>query len=93
MFGGVDDVTLQIDPTTLKSEIKNVPGNLVTMTLDQLSNVVAPSPTIGQTVTWDGTNWVNSTPASGSGDGTNIPPAGSMLNWVPNTELTITLTS
>jgi len=46
VFGGVDDVTLQIDPTTKEAEIKNVPGNLITMTLDELANVVVPTPTI-----------------------------------------------
>lgn len=93
MFGGVDDVTLQIDPTTKEMEIKSVPGSLITMSLDELSNVVVPTPTIGQTITWNGTNWVNSTPASGSGDGTNTAPAGSTLEWTPNTSLKITLTS
>lgn len=73
-------------------EIKNVPGSLVTMTLDQLSNVVVPTPTTGQTITWNGTNWINSTPVSGSGDGVNSIPAGATLLWTPNTELKVTLT-
>ncbi len=36
-------------------------------TLNQLANVTVTSPTVGQTITWNGTAWVNSTPASGGG--------------------------
>ena len=93
VFGGVDDVTLQVDPTTKEMEIKSVPGSLITMALDELSNVVVPTPTVGQALTWSGTNWVNSNLPSGSGDGVNPVAEGALLDWIPNTELKITLTT
>lgn len=37
-------------------------------TLDSLTDVTAPSPTIGQVLQWNGTAWINSTLGAGSGD-------------------------
>jgi hypothetical protein len=45
------------------AEILNKPT--IPTTLDSLTDVTAPSPTNGQVLTWNGTAWVNSTPAAG----------------------------
>jgi hypothetical protein len=45
------------------AEILNKPT--IPTTLDSLTDVTAPSPTNGQVLTWNGSAWINSTPAIG----------------------------
>jgi len=45
------------------AQILNKPT--IPTTLDSLSDVTAPSPTNGQVLTWNGSAWINSTPATG----------------------------
>jgi len=45
------------------NDLNNLPT--IPSTLDDLSDVTAPSPTNGQVLTWNGTAWVNNTPATG----------------------------
>lgn len=59
-------VTAGTNPTTLS-------GFGITAPLDDLSDVVITSPTTGQVVAYNGTNWVNSAP-SGSADPKDILP-------------------
>jgi hypothetical protein len=57
------------------AQILNKPT--IPTTLDSLTDVNAPSPTNGQVLTWNGTAWVNSTPAPGgvTSVGLSMPPA------------------
>jgi hypothetical protein len=57
------------------AEILNKPT--IPTTLDSLTDVNAPTPTNGQVLTWNGTAWVNSTPAAGgvTSVGLSMPPA------------------
>lgn len=59
-----------------------------THTLDGLSNVVITTPTSGQVVKFDGTNWVNGTDASGGGSAETVTSVVSSDNHTPNADTT-----
>lgn len=49
-------------------------GTYPSIALDALSDVVITTPTTGQVLVFNGTNWINSSPTSGGGGPDTIPP-------------------
>jgi hypothetical protein len=66
--------------TTGVSMVNGKTGN-VTLVLDDISDVALSTPTVGQVLTFDGTNWINGNAATGGGGGGPGLTSRSTLNF------------
>jgi hypothetical protein len=74
---GANDIRLYVDTSDTHLKIRNNAGTVVDLhtggggatNLDGLTDVVISSPSTGQVIKYNGTNWINDTDATGGGGG------------------------